>query len=76
MTLGQLKDEGLMPSAYQVNILEIEESRKCRGHGPSPHRYHVSASYSGRISRETCWQIRALWHSLERMFPGIEIDKR
>jgi len=76
MTLGELKDSGQMPTPYQVFMLELDFTKECRQHGPSPHRYHCTMMSDGSINRSICPRLHDLWWGLENMFPGIEIDKQ
>jgi hypothetical protein len=77
MTLGDLKYQGKTPSADQIFFLELEESRRCRAFGGNqPHRYHCYMRSDGSVVRELCWELDSLWDALERMFPGIELDRK
>lgn len=76
MTLGDLKDKGLMPSPTQIFFLEIEESKKCTAFGGNqPHRHHCWMQENGKVKKDPCWHVLALWRNLEDMFPGIDIEK-
>jgi hypothetical protein len=70
MTLGEMIDQGLTPSEYQVFMLEIEASKKCGAFG-HPHLYHCMPYGRDQVSRVKCHHIEFLHHALFQMFPQL-----
>ena len=73
MTLGEMKDSGLIPSETQIFLLEIEESKKCRRFGAEPHEFHCFARRNGTVYRETCEKVMQLRGALNHMFPSLKL---
>lgn len=75
MTLGDLKDAGIMPSEYQIHMLEIAVSKECRSYGPNPHLFHCLPLSYNRVQRDLCWEVERLHDALRKMFPGIQLPQ-
>ena len=74
MTLGELKDQGKVPSSDQIWALEMEASKECTRFGIGyPHLFHCTPYGRDKVMRTLCHEVDRLHRALRKMFPGIEL---